>query len=74
MTVDRKAFFERVEAVFAGVPLDGLSDDNLTLALSVAQYATDMALVEAERRGLVTENVLPEGVEFIATILTRPPR
>jgi hypothetical protein len=64
------------------VPLDELSDDHLTLALSVAQYATDLALVEAERRGLVTQDdavpfipfVLPEGVEFIPTILTRPPR
>jgi hypothetical protein len=43
--LDRQAFFNRVEAVFAGVPLDELTDADLTLALSVAQYATDLALV-----------------------------
>jgi hypothetical protein len=70
--LDRQAFFNRAEAVFAGVPLDELTGADLTLALSVAQYATDMALVEAERRGLIDEVdgapcipfELPEGVEF----------
>jgi hypothetical protein len=78
--VERKAFFERVEAVFGSVPLVELSDDDLTLTLTVAQYATDLALVEAERRGLITEHhgvpiipfELPEGVEFLETLLTRP--
>jgi hypothetical protein len=81
-TVDRRAFFERVEAVFGSVPLEELSDDDLTLALTVAQYATDMVLVEAERRGLITDHrgspvipfLLPKGVEFLETVLTRSPK
>ena len=78
MTVDRKTFFARVEQVFAGVPLAELSDEDLILALSVAQYAVDMALVEAERREMAggagipfVPYHLPEGVEPIETFLTR---
>jgi hypothetical protein len=75
----RSAFFKRIEAVFAVVPLSESSDDDLLLALSVAQHATDMALVEAERRGLVGERggipfvpyELPDSVDPIETILTR---
>jgi hypothetical protein len=77
---DKRAFFERVEAAFGGKPLAELSDDELILAVSASQYATDMALVEAERRGLAHERygapyipfALPEGVDIIETILTRP--
>jgi hypothetical protein len=76
---DRALFFERIEKVFDGVPLDELSEDDLLLALTVAQHAADMALLEAERRGLigrfegmhVIPYVLPEGVDQIETILTR---
>ena len=78
--LDRTVFFQRLQAIFAGVPLAELSDDNLISALSVAQYATDMALLEIERRGLVEfyDGVpsipydLPEGVDMIETVLTRP--
>jgi hypothetical protein len=77
--IERKAFFERVEGIFSGVPLRELSDDELVLAMSTAQHAVDMALVEAERRGLVgtvggipvVPYELPEGVDVIKTILTR---
>ena len=80
MSPDRTVFFQRVEAIFDGVPLKELSEDDLILALSVAQYAADMALLEVERRGLVgtyqgllsIPYVLPEGVDQIETILTRP--
>ena len=55
-----------------------LSDDELILSLSVSIYAHDMALIEAERRGLAggkgTPFVpyhLPEGVEMLETFLTR---
>ena len=80
MSPDRTVFFQRVEAIFDGVPLKELSEDDLILALSVAQYAADMALLEVERRGLVgtyqgllsIPYVLPEGVDPIETILTRP--
>jgi|SoiMethySBSTD1v2_1073268.scaffolds.fasta_scaffold1385943_1 hypothetical protein len=77
--IDRKTFFERVERVFGSVPLSELSDDALIGALTVAQYASDMALVEAERRGLTGSAdfpfvpfELPEGVDMIETVLTRP--
>ena len=77
---ERTVFFQRVEAVFDGVPLKELSENNLILSLSVAQYAADMALLKVERRGLVEfydgvpsiPYVLPEGVDLIETILTRP--
>lgn len=79
---DQAVFFERVEAIFDGVPLNELSEDDLLLSLSVAQYAADMALLEAERRGLIGTHqgmlsipyVLPEGVDPIETILTRKRR
>jgi hypothetical protein len=79
---ERSVFFPRVEAIFGGVPLSELSEDDLILSLSVAQYAADMALLEAERRGLIgtidgapcIPYALPEGVDFIETILTRKRR
>ena len=48
------------------------------MALSAAMYAADLALVEAERRGMAGGSPvpfvpygLPEGVEFVETCLTR---
>ena len=35
---DRTMFFRRVEAVFDGIPLTELSEDDLLACLSVAQY------------------------------------
>jgi hypothetical protein len=77
---DRDLFFQRVETVFDGVPLTELSEDDLISRLSVAQHASDMALLEVEKRGLVEfydgvpaiPYVLPEGVDPIETVLTRP--
>ena len=73
-----RLFFARVEAVFEGVPLEELSDDALEMALSAAMYVADLALVEAERRGMAGgEPVcfvpygLPEGVDYVETCLTR---
>ena len=77
--LEREAFFLRIEAIFGGVPLSELSDDDLIRSLSIAQYAADMALLEIERRGLVeyhdgTPSIpydLPDGVDYIDTVLTR---
>jgi hypothetical protein len=77
---ERTLFFQRIEAVFDGIPLTELSEDDLLACLSVAQYAADMALLEIEERGLVEflddapviPLILPEGVDPVVTVLTRP--
>lgn len=77
---DRTMFFRRVEAVFDGIPLTELSEDDLLACLSVAQYAADIALLEVEGRGLIeflegapiVPLILPEGVDPVETVLTRP--
>ena len=77
---ERTLFFQRIEAVFDGISLTELSEDDLLACLSVAQYAADMALLEIEERGLVEflddapviPLILPEGVDPVVTVLTRP--
>ena len=77
---ERLSFFTRVEAIFDSVPLNELSDEALVSSLSAASYAADLALLEVERRGLIEfydgvpsiPYALPEGVDYIDTILTRP--
>lgn len=77
---ERTLFFQRIEAVFDGIPLTELSEDDLLACLSVAQYAADIALLEVEERGLVefldgapvVPLILPEGVDPVETVLTRP--
>ena len=77
MTMSREVFFNRVAAVHGRKPLGELSDDELVLALSIAQYATDVLVLEAEGRGMIdmlggmphVPFELPEGVERIPNVL-----
>ena len=56
-----------------------LTDDELQRVMTLASVAHDYCLVEAERRGLVSEHQghplipydLPEGMDWPETILTR---
>lgn len=79
--MDATVFLAKVRQALGGRDVEDLPDDDVIALMSVSQYVTDLLLVAAEDRDLIRfhEGVLgipfelPEGIEPIETILTRPP-
>lgn len=80
--ISAKEFLARIVLLFGGKRLYEMNDDEVGRALDLASYASDLALNEAERRGLigtfegdpVIPTDMPDDLDVIPTVLSDLPR